>query len=125
MAGVVVNFVCCADLHDVACVHHRHPVGKVCHHTKVVGDEHDGQVVLCPHLPQQLQNLRLNGHIQRGGGLIAEQNFRVARQRNGNDHPLPHSAGEFVGVLLVPQRGVRDAHVPQVFQRLFPRSSAL
>ena len=125
MAGVVVDFVRCADLHDVACIHHRYPVGKVCHHAKVVGDEHDGQVVFLSHLPQQLQNLRLNGHIQRGGGLVAEQYFRVTGQRNGNDHPLPHSAGELVGVLLVPQRRVGNAHVPQVFQRLFPRSSAL
>ena len=54
VAGVVVNFVRCADLHDIARVHHRYPVGKVCHHAKVVGDEHNGQVVFLSHLPQQL-----------------------------------------------------------------------
>ena len=70
MAGVVVDLIGGADLHDVTCVHDGHPVGDVGHHAQIVGDEDDGQVVLDLHLLEQLQDLGLNGHIQCGGRLI-------------------------------------------------------
>ena len=116
MAGVIVDLVGGADLYDVAGVHHGHPVGNVGHDAQVVGDHDDGQVVFGPQLLEQLQNLSLNGHIQRGGGLVTDQDLRAAGHRNGDHHALTHAAGELVGVLLKTHFRVRDAHVPQVFQ---------
>ena len=83
-----------------------------------MGDEDDGQVVLYPHLFQQLEDLCLNGHVQCRGGLVADQDLRVAGYRDGNDHALAHTAGELMRVLVKTLLGVGDAHIPQVFQRL-------
>ena len=41
----------------------------------------------------KLQNLGLDGHVQRGGGLIADQDFRLAGQGNGDNNTLAHTAG--------------------------------
>ncbi len=38
-------------------------------------------------------------------GLVAEQDFRVAGQRDGEDGPLPHAAGELVGYCLYRSAG--------------------
>ena len=118
MAGVVIDLVRGADLDDVACIHDGHPVGDVGHDTEVVGDENDGQVVFDLHLLEQLQDLRLDGHVQRGGGLIADQDLRVAGHRNGDDDALAHTARELVRVLAEADLRVGDADIPQVFQRL-------
>ena len=61
---------------------------------EVMRNHDDRGIVALTQIVHQIENLRLNGHVQRGGGLIAEQYFRIARQRNGNDHPLPHAAGK-------------------------------
>ena len=125
MAGIVINFVSSADLHNVACVHHSHAVCNVCHNAQIVGDHDDGQIVLEPHFLQKLQNLGLNGHVQCGGRLVADQDLGAAGHRNGNDHTLAHATGELVRVLLKALFRVRDAHIPQVFQRFFLGGSAL
>ena len=125
VAGVIVDVVRGADLHDVARIHDGHPVSDVGHDAEVVGDENDGQLVLDLHLLEQLQNLRLNGHVQRGGGFVADQDLRVAGHGNGDDDALAHTAGKFMGVLAEAHFGVRNAHVPQVFQRLFLGSLAV
>ena len=125
MAGIVVDLVGGADLHDVARVHHGYPVGNVGHHAQIVGDEQDGQIVLDLHFFEQLQNLGLNGHVQCGGGLVADQDLGAAGRCNGDHHPLAHPAGELVRVLLKALFRLRDAHIPQVSQRLFPCGSAL
>ena len=78
-----------------------------------------------PQILHQLKDLCLNGHVQCGGGLVADQNFGAAGHRNGNDHALAHTAGELVRVLLEPLFRVRDAHIPQVFQRFFLGGSTL
>ena len=44
------------------------------------------------------QYLGLDRHIQCRGGLVGDQDIRVAGQGNGNNHPLLHSAGKLMGI---------------------------
>ena len=125
MAGVVVDLVGGADLHDVAGVHHRHPVGDVGHHAQVVGDQDHRQLVLDPQVLEQLQDLGLDGDVQGGGGLVADQDLGVAGHRDGDDHPLAHPARKLVGILVEAALRLGDAHVPQVFDGLVPGGAAL
>ena len=60
-----------------------------------------------------------------GGGLVADQDLRVAGHRNGNDDALAHTARKLVGILRKAHLGVGNAHVPQVFKGLFPGGLAL
>ena len=48
----------------------------------------------------QLDNLCLNSHVQGCGRLIADQDFRVAGQGDGNNNALPHTAGILEGIIV-------------------------
>ncbi len=63
----------------------------------------------CLQVPDQVQDLRLHGHVQRGGRLVGDQQLRVARQRHRDHRALAHAAGELVRVVVHPRRRVRDA----------------
>ena len=63
---------------------------------------------------QQAQYLRLHGDIERGAGLVRQQDLRLADQRHGNHDALAHAAGELVRVL---------AHAPRRRPGCAPTSS--
>jgi len=67
--------------HQVAQVHHADVVGNVLHHRKVVGDEQVGEFQFFLQIHQQVDNLRLNGDIQRRQRLVAHDELRVQRER--------------------------------------------
>ena len=81
-----------------------------------MGDVDGGQVVFLLHGLDQFQNLRLDGYIQSRRRLITDEDLGTAGQRNGNHHALPHSTGEFVGILLVAALRLADAHISKHFQ---------
>ena len=47
---------------------------------------------------QQLEDLRLHHHVERGRGLVGEQHLRLARQRHRDRGALSHPTGELVRV---------------------------
>src|SRR5262249_53032736 len=61
-------------------------------------------------LIEQLQNLRLNGHVERGGRLVGDQEVRIAGQRHGDHHALAHAARELMRIFLHASLGVGDVH---------------
>ena len=52
-------------------------------------------------LAQQVQHLRLDRHVQRGHGLVGDQQLRAERQGAGDADPLALAAGELVRVAVV------------------------
>ena len=66
-------------------------------HGKIVGDEQIGQPPLPLQTDEQVDDLSLNGNIQRGDRLIAYDKFRIHRQSPGNAYPLPLPAGKLMG----------------------------
>ena len=48
----------------------------------------------------QLQDLRLDGDVERGGGLVGDQEPRVAGQRHRDHHALAHAARELVRIVV-------------------------
>ena len=110
MPGIKEHLVGHADLDDLSGVHDRHPVCHVGHNAQIMSDVDDGHPALFLQASDQVQDLGLNGHIQGGGGLIADQDLRIASHGNGNDDALAHAAGKLVGILLVPAFRIMDAH---------------
>ena len=91
--GVVKDLGRGAGLHDLTILHHADAVGKLTHDPKVMGDEQQPHAFgLFFKLRQKLQNLRLNGHIQRRRRLIRNQDVRLVRQRHGDHDPLSLTA---------------------------------
>jgi hypothetical protein len=98
-----------------AVLHHADPVGQPGDDPHVVGDQHHGRAGLALQLGHQVEDLGLDGHVQRRGRLVGDQQLRTAGHRRGDHHPLAHAAGELVRVLAQAARRVGDAHVLQPF----------
>src|SRR5689334_8083691 len=68
------------QLNHLAEVHHGHPISNVLDDRKVVGDEHVGEIVLSLEILEQVDHLRLHGHVQSGDGLVTDDKLRLDRQ---------------------------------------------
>ena len=61
-------------------------------------DEHDGRIDAVLQAAQQVEDLCLDRHVQRGGRLVGNDDLRIAGQRHGDHDALAHTAGQLVGV---------------------------
>ena len=104
-------------LHDHAAVHHHHVVGNVSDHAEVVRDQDHSSAELLLQPVDHLQHLRLDRHVQRGRGLVSDEQRRAQGHRHGDHGPLAHAAGELVRVVIDPPVGLRDAHQSQQLDR--------
>jgi hypothetical protein len=71
MARVLADLVSDAGLHQATPVEDGDPVGDVPDHREVVADEEVAQVQLLLQVPQQVEDLCLNGEIQGADGLVS------------------------------------------------------
>ena len=110
MRGVGEDLLRRALLHDTSRIHDHHVVRHLGDNAQIVGDEHDGGIDFVLQVPQQVQDLRLNGHVQRRGRLIGDDQAGAARQGHSDHDTLAHTAGQFVGEVLVNACAVSDAH---------------
>ena len=68
------------------------PVGDLGHHAHIMGNEqHRHANILLEHL-DQLENLRLNRHVQGGRRLVRDQQAGAAGQGHGDHDALTHAA---------------------------------
>jgi hypothetical protein len=81
-----------------AVAHHHHLVGDLADHAQVVADEQHAHAVLALHLGDQLQDLALDGHVQRRGRLVGDQQLGLAGQRHRDHHALLLAAGQLVRI---------------------------
>ncbi len=90
-------------------VHDEHAVGDVGDDAEVVGDQHDRGAEPLADVAHQVEDARLDRHVERGRRLVGDQHLRVARQRHRDHHALPHPAGELMRILVEPPLRRRDA----------------
>ena len=64
--------------HDSAGLHHHDPVGKASHHAEVMGDQDDRGVQFTPDVAEEVENRRLDRHIQRRRRLVGNQQIGAA-----------------------------------------------
>jgi hypothetical protein len=74
-----------------------------------VGDQHERHAVLALQAQEQVEDLRLNGHVERRRRLVGDQQARVAGDRHGDHDALVHAARELVRKGGEPAFGRRDA----------------
>ena len=96
----------------MARIHHDHCIAQLAHHTQIMGDEKHGSVHLPVQVPDQIQNLRLNRHIQCRRGFIGDQDLRLTGQRHGNHHTLTHTSGHLMRILMSSHFRIGDSHCP-------------
>ena len=80
---------------------------------QVVGheDQRHAQRLLEAH--DEAKDLGLDRHVERRGGLVGDEQARLAREGDGEHHALALAAGELMRVGVEPPLGVRDADLLQ------------
>ena len=113
---VRVELVGVGQLDDLAEVHHRDAVAHVAHDREVVGDEDQRQAEVALEVAQQVEDLRLDRHVERGDRLVGDDQLRLERERARDADALALAAGELVRVAVV-VLGVEPDRVHQLLDR--------
>ena len=92
-------------LGHAAAVHHDHAIADLGDDPEVVGDEDDAHPEVAGDAAQQLEDLGLDHHVERGRRLVGDDHVGVAGQRQGDHRALPHAAGVGVRILASPAAG--------------------
>ena len=103
-------------LDDLAVLHHADPVGDLADDAEVVGDEQHGHAEPGLQLLEKLEDLRLDGDIERGGRLVGDQQVRLVGERHRDHHALALAAGQLMRIALQPRFGIGDADLRQQFE---------
>ena len=87
-------------LYNVAVIHHQHTVAELLHQRNIVTDEQDRKrrSLFPAERVQKLQDLLLDGHVQRRSCLITDQQFRFYGQRPGDRCALALPAADLVRI---------------------------
>ena len=83
-------------LDDHTQVHHRHLIAHMANDAEVVRDEKIGQAERLLETLHQVEDLSLDGHIERRHRLVAHQEFGVGGERPGKHDALALAARELV-----------------------------
>lgn len=90
-----------AVLDHVAEVHDAHLVGYVLYDREVVRNKDIREVVFFLQILEKVYDLSLNGNVERGNGLVANDHFGLERERLCDTDTLTLTARELVGETLV------------------------
>jgi hypothetical protein len=81
------------------------------HDTKVVTDEQHREAAPTLQVAQQVHDLRAGRHVERGNGLVSDDEGRISANRARDHRPLALPAGNFVRIAVrkgVGQSGLRQ-----------------
>ena len=110
---------------DQPLLHDKDPVGDAPDDPEVMGNEQKPHPHLILQVFQQVENLRLDGHVERRGRLIRDQDVGLVGQRHRDHHALPLPAGKLVRIGAHAALRVIDADLFQEAQHPRPRLGPL
>ena len=114
-----------ADLDDAAEIHHGDAMRDVLDDAEIMGDEEIGEAERLAQIDEQVQDLRLHRNVERGDGLVGDDEIGRQRERARDADPLALAAREFEGKFvggLGPQADAREKIGDLVLSRLAPRA---
>ena len=101
MLRPLVEILVDTDLRHLAEVHDQDAVGDVADDVEIVRDEQVGEAELLLQVLEQVEDLRLHGDVERGHGLVADDQLRVGGEGPRDADPLALPAGELVREAVV------------------------
>src|SRR5262245_35815968 len=110
MLGIVEQLLHRRLLDDLAGVHHRHPIAHLRDDAQVVRHEDQRHAGLALDVLEQVQVLRLDRHVEVGGGLVGDDQAWPAGKRDRADDALAHAAAHLVRIVAHPPLGRRDPY---------------
>ena len=107
-SGFVVELVRRRDLDDRAEIHDGDPVGDVPDDREVVRDEEIGELEVVLQRLEQVEDLRLDRHVERRDRLVGDDEVRVDGERARDADSLALAARELVRIARRRVRGQPD-----------------
>ncbi len=120
MSGRVENIGLGAELDQVAGVHDGDAIGDVRDDGEIVRDEKHRQSEFVAEVVEQVEDLLLDGDVERGGGLVGNEELRAVDDGHGDHDALPHASGELVRVAAGALLGVGDGNIAHAFDSSAP-----
>ncbi len=94
-------------------IHHHHAISSLGDDAEIVRDDDQRHTGGRLQLFHQLQDLRLDGDVERGRRLVGDQNFRFAGDCDCDHHALAHAAGQLMRIVVQPAFGVGNSDTLQ------------
>ena len=85
-------------------IHDGDAVGQVLDDAEIVRDEKVGEVELRAQVHEQVQDLRLDRHVERRDGFVADQHVGLHRERAGDADALALTARELMRIAALQRR---------------------
>jgi len=102
-----------AGFHQPTCVQHQHVVRDFGHHVHVVCDEQHRNAFGGDDVGQQVEDLRLDGHVQRRRRLIGDDQRRTTGQGHRDHDALAHAPRNFKGIQARDALRIGQSHTAQ------------
>ena len=112
MLWVVEHLVRQSRLHHLAALHHHDAPGEQPCDGDVMGDERHGDAQPGDQGADEVEQPRLDGHVEPAGRLVHEHEARVGDEGAGDLQTLQHAAGELAGLCVQPVIGDFDLAQP-------------
>jgi len=87
-----------SDLHDAAEIHYGDAAADVLDYRQIVRDEQISEAEFLLQVLEQIDDLRLDRHVERRDGFVAHDQLRLDRERARDPDALALAAGEFVRI---------------------------
>ena len=94
-------------------IHHDDALRGLGDHAEIVGDEDHRGAELALQVEDDVEDLRLDGDVERGGRLVGDQHLRIAGERHGDHGALAHAAGQLVRIFPRALLRLGNAHQAQ------------
>ncbi len=111
-------------LDDTSRVHHDDAIGVARDDSEVVRDQQHRHAQLVLQAVEELEDLGLNRHVERGRRFVRDQDLGVTHERHRDHDPLAHAARQLMGVVVDALLGVGNADQAQHLDRPGPRGAA-
>ena len=87
-----------AGFDDVAIGHDADAVGDAFDHAQIMGDEQHGHAEALLQRLEQVEDLGLHGDVERGGGLVGDEQVGLVGERHGDHDALALAARKLVRI---------------------------
>lgn len=119
MTRTFKDLFCRTILHYATAFHHHNTICHIAHHGKIMRNENHGQPHGTAQIVQQIQNLRLDRHIESRYGFIGQHKRGLRRNRARNRRTLPLSSRKLMRILMHPC-GIKPDPPHQLRNSLLP-----
>ena len=113
-----------AGFDDLAVAHDGNAAGYLADDGEVVAGEEHGQLALALEGFEQVENLGLNGDVERSGRLVGEQQIWLVDEGHGDQNALALAAGELVWIVVEASSGIGNGDGFEGLDRLFMKRGA-